>query len=116
MGDEIFYKDANNWGTPREWKDANVALTTNAKVQPIPMKIETFTISFDDMTNSSAVLGMMWENAYVGVKINTPTDKAVDASIAKVMGGPSPNDYYGAAVYYLQEGKDINKAKTWINK
>ena len=32
------------------------------------------------------------------------------------MSGPSVNDYYSAAVYYLEEGKDLNKAKEWINK
>lgn len=112
----IFYSDSNNWGTPREWKDENVALTTTAKVENMPMKIETFTISIDDITNNSAVLGLLWENAYVGVKFNTPTDKGVEASIAKIMNGPSANDYFASAVYYLQESKDIQKAKEWINK
>jgi hypothetical protein len=32
------------------------------------------------------------------------------------MKGPGAGDYYAAAVYYLQEGKDINQAKTWIDK
>ncbi|PKH52479.1 dihydrolipoamide dehydrogenase [Tenacibaculum sp. Bg11-29] len=112
----IFYTDADNWGTPRKWDDSKVALSTTAKVQPMPMKIETFTLSIDDITNGSAVLGILWENAYVGVKFNTPTDKGVEASIAKTMQGPSAGDYFSAAKYYLDEGKDIKKAKTWINK
>ncbi|WGH75659.1 DUF2911 domain-containing protein [Tenacibaculum tangerinum] len=112
----IFYSDANNWGTPRNWDDAKVALSTTAKVQPMPMKMETFTIIIDDLTNDSAVLGMLWEDVYVGVKFNTPTGKMVEESIAKVMAGPAANDYFSSAVYYLQEGKDINKAKEWINK
>ena len=112
----IFYSDANNWGTPREWDDSKVALSTTAKVEAMPMKIETFTITIDNLTNNSGVLGILWENAYVGVKFNTPTDKGVEASIAKVMAGPGAGDYYSAAVYYLQEGKDITKAKEWINK
>ncbi|MDE0536477.1 DUF2911 domain-containing protein [Tenacibaculum sp. L6] len=112
----LFYSDANNWGTPQKWDDAKVAVSTSAKVEAMPMKIETFTMSIDDLTNDSAVLGILWENAYVGVKFNTPTDKAVEESIAQVMGGPSANDYFSSAVYYLQEGKDINKAKEWINK
>ncbi|GFD81963.1 hypothetical protein KUL118_48250 [Tenacibaculum sp. KUL118] len=112
----IFYSDTNNWGTPKKWDDSKVAVSTTAKVEAMPMKIETFTISFDNLTNDSAVLGILWENAYVGVKFNTPTDKAVEKSIAQVMGGPSANDYFSSAVYYLQEGKDINKAKNWINK
>lgn len=112
----IFYSETNNWGTPKKWDKTKVALSTTVKVEKMPMKIETFTFSIDDITNSSAVLGILWENTYVGVKFNTPTDKGVEASIAKTMQGPSANDFFNSAKYYLVEGKDINKAKTWINK
>ena len=112
----IFYSDATNWGNPRKWDDKKVALSTTVKADMMPMKIETFTITIDDITNNSAVLGMLWENAYVGVKFNTPTDKAVEASITATMQGPKAGDFYSAAVYYLQSGKDIKKAATWINK
>ncbi|MDO6744757.1 DUF2911 domain-containing protein [Tenacibaculum soleae] len=112
----IFYSDANNWGTPKKWDDKKVALSTTVKADMMPMKIETFTMTIDDITNNSAVLGLLWENAYVGVKFNTPTDKAVEASIAATMNGPKAGDYYSAAVYYLQSNKDIKKAATWINK
>ncbi|MGB1042334.1 MAG: DUF2911 domain-containing protein [Tenacibaculum sp.] len=112
----IFYTDSKNWGAPRSWDDAKVALSTTAKVMKMPMKIETFTITIDDLASDSAVLGMLWENDYVGVKFNTPTDKGVEASIAKVMSGPSANDYFDAAGYYYDQNKDINKAKTWIDK
>ena len=112
----IFYTDASNWGTPRNWDDTKVAAKTTAKVYEMPMEIETFTIGFDDLSNSSAVIGMIWENAYVGVKFEVPTDKSVTASIKKAMSGPGANDYFSAAVYYLQEGKDIDKAKKWIGK
>ncbi len=112
----VFYSDASNWGTPRNWDDTKVAVKTTAKVYEMPMKIETFTIGFDDLSNSSAVIGMIWENVYVGVKFEVPTDEAVVASIKKAMNGPGANDYFSAAVYYLQEGKDIAKAKKWIDK
>ncbi|MDO6813441.1 DUF2911 domain-containing protein [Tenacibaculum soleae] len=112
----IFYSDANNWGNPRKWDDKKVVLSTTVKADMMPMKIETFTMTIDDITNNSAVLGLLWENAYVGVKFNTPTDKAVEASIAATMNGPKAGDYYSAAVYYLQSNKDIKKAATWINK
>ncbi|MEZ4874723.1 MAG: DUF2911 domain-containing protein [Flavobacteriaceae bacterium] len=111
-----FYTDTNNWGTPQEWDEAKVASTVKVNTYPIPMPIETFTMSFDDLTNSTANLGIMWENLYVGVPITFMTDKAVSANIEKVMGGPSSNDYYAAAVYYLEADKDINKAKMWIDK
>ena len=112
----IFYSDTNNWGTPQKWDDSKVAATVNAKVYDIPMDIETFTVSFDDLTNDSAVLGIMWEKTYVAVKFDVPTDKAVTTAIDKVMNGPSADDYYAAARYYLESGKDINKAVVWMDK
>lgn len=68
--DVIFYSDATNWGNPKEWDEAKVALKVSAKVQPVPDTIETFTITIDDLTNTSAVLGFLWENTYVGVQFD----------------------------------------------
>ncbi len=112
----MFYSDANNWGTPRKWDDSKVVVKASADVVPMPMNIETFTMTFDDLTNNSAVIGILWEKAYVGIQFETPTEKAVLASIEKTMAGPSANDYYAAAVYYKTEGKDIQQAVKWIDK
>lgn len=111
-----FYSDANNWGTPQEWDSSKIAATVKTQVYPMPMDIETFTMSFDDLTNNTAVLGILWEKTYVGVPISFDTDKQVSASIDQVMNGPGANDYFSAAVYYLESGKDIDKAKIWIDK
>jgi Tfp pilus assembly protein PilF len=58
----------------------------------------------------------MWENTYVGLKFETPTEAMVSSNIKKVMKGPSAKDMYSAAVYYLQTGNDIKQAQTWIDK
>lgn len=112
----MLYADATNWGKPSKWDDTKVAAAITAKVYEVPMKIETFTITFDDLTNSSAMLGMMWENTYAAFSIETPTDEMVSASITKTMNGPSANDFFSSAVYYLESDKDINQAKEWIDK
>ena len=114
--DIILYSEASNWGTPKEWDDAKVAAKVRVTPFKMPMPIETFTISFDDMTNNSAVVGIMWEDVYVGLKFETPTDKMVSASIDKAMAGPSAQDMYAAADYYYNTDKDIRKAKSWIDK
>jgi len=114
--DVIFYSDATNWGNPRKWDDTKVVAKVTAKTYPIGMKVETFTMTFDDLSNNGAVLGMIWENTYIGVKFEVPTDKTVSDNISKIMNGPSAGDFYASAVYYLQQGKDINQAKTWIDK
>jgi hypothetical protein len=111
-----FYSDANNWGTPQNWDESKVAAKATVPTFPMPMDIESFTMTFDDVTHNAATLGMLWENTYVGVPIKVMTDQQVSANIDRVMNGPSASDYYAAAVYYLEAGKDINQAKTWIDK
>lgn len=111
-----FYSDATNWGTPEEWDETKVVAKVKAQVYPMPTDIQTFTMSFDDITNDSANLSFMWEKTYVAMAIKFNTDEKVSGSIEKVMGGPSANDYYAAAVYYLEADKDIEKSKTWIDK
>ena len=114
--DVILYSDASNWGNPRSWDDTKVAAKVTVTPMQMPMNVETFTISFDNLTNSSAVLGIVWENVYVPFKLEVPTDKMVSSSISKIMNGPTANDMYGAAVYYLQADKDIKQAQSWIDK
>ena len=112
----FFYTDTQGGGTPAEWDDAKVVAKTTAKVWPVEAPIETFTISIDDLSSTGASLGMMWEKAYVPVKFDVPTDETVMSSIEQALGGPSANDYYAAAVYYSDQGKDISKAKEWMDK
>ncbi|MEM9649176.1 MAG: DUF2911 domain-containing protein [Bacteroidota bacterium] len=112
----IFYADASNWGTPREWDDSKVAAKTTVEAYQMPMAVETFTITIDDLHNNGATLGMIWENAYVGVKFEVPTLAKAQKSIDAVMAGPGANEYYSAASYYYEEGKDLEKAKEWIDK
>ena len=112
----IFYSDATNWGNPEKWDESKVALKTTVEVSKRPMKTETFTISFDDVLEGSAVLGILWENTYVGVKFEVPTDKTTMKSIETALAGPTKNDYFQAATYYHTAGKDLKQALAWIKK
>ncbi len=112
----VFYSDANNWGTPQKWDDSKVAAKATGQVHDIPFDVETFTIDINGITNSGGNLEFIWEKTYVGVPFSVPTEDAVMASIDKTMAGPGANDYYSAAVYYLQEGKDLKKAIKWMDE
>lgn len=112
----FFYTDSNGGGTPQEWDDSKVAAKTTVQVHPMPVPIETFTISIDDLNSESGTLGMLWATAYVGVKFTVPTDATVSKNIENVLNGPGPGDYYAAAVYYLTTDKDIDQAKEWMDK
>lgn len=114
----IFYTDTDNGGLPQEWDASKVAATVKVEVYPMPMPIETFTITIDDMHNNGATLGLLWEKVYVGVKFEVPTVAKATASIEAAMSGSdiSANDYFAAAQYYYQEGMNMGKAKEWIDK
>ena len=114
--DVYFYTDTNNWGAPEKWDDSKVAATINVPAQPITMDVETFTIALNDLKNDAATLGIVWDKTYVGVPIKFGTDKIMSASIDRIMNGPTAGDYYGAAVYYFEAGKDIQQAKAWMDK
>mgnify|MGYP005994213535 CR=1 FL=1 len=112
----IFYSDSNNWGNPRKWDDSKVAAKATARVDKVPFKVETFTITFDDLKSDSAVLGFIWENTMVSLPFSVPTDAIVSKQIDAKMAGPSAQDLYASAVYYLNSGKDIKQAQEWVDK
>ncbi len=112
----IFYTEYQGGGAPAELDESKVAARVSAPVYPMQMDIQSFTISIDDVTSGSAVIGILWEKTYVGVAFEVPTDAKVAANIEKVMNGPGFGDYYASASYYFAEGKDTAKAKEWIDK
>lgn len=112
----IFYSESNNWGNPKTWDETKVAAKATARLDEMPFKVETFTITFDDITNDSAVLGIIWENSMVSLPFTVPTDVLVSQQISSKMAGPSADDFYASAVYYLEANKDIKQAQEWIDK
>ncbi|MGB0896656.1 MAG: DUF2911 domain-containing protein [Flavobacteriaceae bacterium] len=114
--DVYFYNDTNNWGTPQKWDDTKVAAKVSVNTTKMSSSTESFTIAIDDLKNDSAVITIAWDKTSVAIPFTVPTDKKAVASIEKVMAGASAGDYFSAARYYLEGDKDINKAKTWIDK
>jgi len=112
----ILYNDTSNWGTPQNWDDAKVVSTAVAPVNSMPYKTESFTIAIENLSNSGADLAFSWDKTYVVVPFKVPTDRKTTASIEKVMDGPAAADYFSAARYFLEEGKEMDKAKMWIDK
>lgn len=112
------YDDPTGGGTPSELDESKVAAKATASVINFPkeMAIQSFTITVDDLTDNGANLGLLWDTVYVGVPIGVGTDAAVMKNIDNVMAGPGAGDYYAAAVYYMNAGKDMGKAKEWIDK
>lgn len=111
-----FYTDIENWGLPASWESEKIAAEYKATPKSLGQAVESFTLSVDQVTDSGAELTLAWENTAVSVPFSFDTETAVMATIERTMNGPTAGDYYQAAVYFLNANKDINKAKTWIDK
>ena len=112
----ILYSDYNNWGLPSDWDENKVVV--RQKFTPIKLenKIESFKFALDDLTNNSFTLGITWGYFYLPVEIKLPTTSIVMSSIEEVLKDPTSSDLYKAAVYLLQENRDLRMAKEWMNQ
>jgi hypothetical protein len=114
--DIIFYTTTDNWGLPQEFNEANVALKTTVKEEALSKLVESLTINIAGLDTSSAYLEIYWENSYVALKFEVPTQKTAMANIEKVLSGPTANDYYAAANFLYQSNTDLAKSLVYINK
>ena len=114
--DVLFYNETNIGGTPEKFDSSKVVARVTAIPELLTTSIETFTIDINNIKSNSGSLYFMWENTAVGVNITTEVDMVVLKNIDKVLAGPSSDDYYQAAKYYYDNGKDLNIALTWIQK
>ena len=112
----MLYSDVELWGVPRNWSDDKIVFSSNYKVNKIN-PVETFTISFNDLTNNDVNMSISWENSSVDVKIEVPTRSMVEKDISNVLNdNPKASDYYAAAVFYRQENINLSQALLWMNK
>jgi hypothetical protein len=110
------YKDLSIGGNTGKYDPSKEAAKFKVKTEKLAEKVETFTISIDDIApdNKSGVVTLAWENTAVPFTVAVDYDAKVMKSIeenTKV----SPGNYFQAAVYYLDNGKDLNKALEWVN-
>ena len=115
----ILYSDVELWGVPRDWSENKIVFSSMFDVKKLKKSntVETFTISFNDLTNNDVNMSISWENTSVDIKIEVPTRSMVESDINKVLSdNPKPSDYYAAAVFYRQENINLDKALEWMNK
>jgi hypothetical protein len=112
----IFYSKTDNWGNPEVWNEADVALRASVVPEMLNRNIESLTIDISNLDNNFAYLNIAWEKTLVALKFEVPTQKMAQASIDKVLAGPSAGDYFSAAQFYLQSNGDLTKALTYVNK
>ena len=95
----MLYSDVELWGVPRNWSDDKIVFSSTYKVNKIN-PVETFTISFNDLTNNDVNMSISWENSSVDVKIEVPTRSMVEKDISNVLNdNPQASDYYLSLIH-----------------
>jgi hypothetical protein len=104
-----------NVTSPTAYKKEEDVVRIEVKTMKMDDKMETFTIQFADVKPTSCELHIMWENTAVALPIGTDVEKKVMAQIDQLMNKDN-KPYFNAAMYYLDNGKDLNQALAWFDK
>ena len=97
------------------YKEANDVVRVKVKPIELPFPVETFNIIFDNIKPTSMDAAIIWDKLIVPFNITTEVDSKVTAQIDQLMKTDKP-PYFQAAMYYLENGKDLDKAVTWMDK
>ncbi len=111
----MLYKDLTLNGNVGDYKTENEVLRFKVKAISIPMKMETLMINIGDISATEGKLMLLWENTVVAIKMTTDIDARVIESIEASMKSEKP-EYFRAAGYYFDNGKDMKQALAWATK
>lgn len=114
----IISRDPWLWGA-FGYKEGFDALRFQVKPERMKEQVETFTIQFANVCISCAEIQLLWDYTRVGFRISTSIDEKVMADIKTFTSNPEGRlggEYYLAAKYYLDTGRDLDQALKWVDK
>ena len=101
--------------SPAAYKQDQDVVRVEAKTNGLADAIETFTIEFANVKPTSCDLEIKWDKTSVSLPISTDIDTKIMGQIDQLMNKDN-RPYYNAAMYYMDNGKDLNQALTWFQK
>jgi hypothetical protein len=117
--------DKNNWTviiskqtdvtSPAAYKADQDVVRVAVPVKRIKESAESFTMQFANITPTTCELQISWAKSGIVLPISTEIDSKVMANINSAMKTEKP-PYFQAAMYYMDNGKDLNQALDWFNK
>ena len=115
--DLIIYNKTDNWGSLKEFDESLIVARVVSEFIELPFSVETFEISFDNISNNGSTINIIWDNKLAIYYLDALTKEKMITNIESVLlKNPKPIDFQKAAVYYYEEGLDKEKAFKWINK
>ncbi|RYY63707.1 MAG: DUF2911 domain-containing protein, partial [Chitinophagaceae bacterium] len=109
----IINKGTANWGT--DYKQDLDLFRFKVPSTTMAMPVENFTMQFGNIKNNAMDLQIMWDRTAVNVPITIDSDKKIMGQIDQLMNKDN-RPYFSAAMYYMDNNKDLNQALTWFDK
>jgi hypothetical protein len=101
--------------SPADYKQDQDLVRTEVKTMDMDNSLETFTMQFANVKPSTCELHIMWDKTVVALPIATDVETKVMAQIDQLMNKDN-RPYFNAAMYYMDNGKDLNQALAWFDK
>ena len=101
--------------SPDDYKPEMDVIRVTSQVNTTKAATETFTMQFAKVKPTSCELYMIWDRSAVVLPIVTEIDGKIMANIESALKSDKP-PYFQAAMYYMENGKDLNQALSWFNK
>jgi len=105
----ILQQNRNQWGSYGYKSEFDVHRSI-VKPENLQSPIETFTISFDEITSKSAELSIVWDQIRVPVKIDIDLESTVLPLLEESLKTEGRKPYFRAAMFYFENDLDINRA------
>lgn len=101
--------------SPAAYKPEMDVVRVTAKPTATSNQHESFTMQFQNVKPSSVDLNIAWDKTMVALPITTEIDSKVMAQIKNAVERDN-RPYFQAAMYYLENDKDLNQALVWFDK
>ena len=101
--------------SPAAYKQDQDVVRVTSKPETLPFSIETMMINIDNIKSNSCNIGIVWDNVFAGFDVTSDVESKVMEQIKSTMENDN-RPYFAAAQYYIDNGKDLNKAVEWLDK
>ncbi len=101
--------------SPDAYKQDQDVVRVEAKTMNMDESLESFTMQFANVKPNSCELHIMWDKTAVALPITADVEAKVMAQIDQMM-NKDTRPYFNAAMYYMDNGKDLNQALSWFDK
>lgn len=101
--------------SPSAYKPEMDVVRLTAPAVALPFSIESFVILFDKVKSNELELSIVWDKTMVSFPIKADIDSKIMGQIDNLMNKDN-KPYYNAAMYYMDNNKDLNQAAAWLEK